>query len=100
MSQTAFAKSEIESNRVVVFSKSFCPYCDATKKLFQGLGVDIKVHELDQMGKSGSELQSALYDMTGQRSVPNVFVNGKHVGGNDDTQAAARQGKLQAMLGL
>jgi glutaredoxin 3 len=38
--------------------------------------------------------------MSGQKSVPNVFVKGKHMGGNDDTQAAAKEGKLQEMLGI
>jgi glutaredoxin 3 len=62
------------------------------------LDVEPKVYELDQMGDEGPELQMALLEITGQRSVPNVFVKGKHVGGNDDTQAAARAGKLQEML--
>lgn len=100
MSQDDFAKSEIASNDVVVFSKSYCPYCTATKELFTGLGVDFKVHELDKMGDAGPELQMALFKMTGQKTVPNVFVKGNHVGGNDATQAAAKQGKLQEMLGI
>jgi glutaredoxin 3 len=48
--------------------------------------------------KSGDLIQDELHKMTGQRSVPNVFVNGQHVGGNDATQAAARSGKLQELL--
>lgn len=36
--------------------------------------------------------------MTNQRTVPNVFIGGKHVGGNDATQALHREGKLMAML--
>ena len=51
----------------------------------------------DQMD-NGPEIQSALLDISGQRTVPNVFVKGKHLGGNDDTQAAARSGKLEEML--
>ena len=70
----------------------------ATKQLFTTLDIDFEVQELDQMGDEGVELQMALFDMTKQRSVPNVFVNGKHLGGNDDTQAAAKNGKLQEML--
>lgn len=92
--------SSIESNDVVVFSKTWCGYCAATKALFADLGVEAKVFELDTMGGDGVEIQKELLAMTGQRSVPNVFVKGKHVGGNDDTQAAARTGKLQEMLGL
>jgi glutaredoxin 3 len=41
-----------------------------------------------------------LLQMTGQKSVPNVFVKGEHIGGNDDLQKAAREGKLQEKLGL
>jgi glutaredoxin 3 len=64
------------------------------------MGVEFKVHELDKMGDEGPELQMALLKMTGQKSVPNVFVKQQHIGGNDMTQAAAKKGKLQEMLGL
>ena len=100
MSQDDFAKSEIDSNDVVVFSKSYCPFCTSTKELFGSMGVDFKVHELDKMGDDGPELQMALFKMTGQKSVPNVFVKGTHIGGTEDTQAAAKEGKLQEMLGV
>ena len=70
----------------------------ATKNLFKSSNVDAEVLELDQMGNEGVELQTALFEKTNQRSVPNVFVNGKHLGGNDDTQAAARNGTLKEML--
>ena len=62
--------------------------------------MNAKVHELDEMGEDGAALQNALLQMTGQRTVPSVFVKGTHLGGNDDTQKAAREGKLQEMLGL
>ena len=62
------------------------------------MSVDAKVIELDQMD-NGNEIQGALLDLSGQRTVPNVFIKGKHLGGNDDTQAAARSGKLEEMLG-
>lgn len=93
-----FIKSENSSNQVVVWSKSYCPYCKATKKLFNSMeGVTVVVHEIDQM-QDGYRLQQDLYRLTGQRSVPNVFVNGRHVGGNDDTQWAHKTGKLRDLL--
>jgi glutaredoxin 3 len=61
------------------------------------MNIDAKVYELDNMD-NGADIQSALLDISGQRTVPNVFVKGKHLGGNDDTQAAARSGKLEEML--
>lgn len=92
-----YVKSEIASNDVVVFSKTYCPYCIATKGLLQDLKINAKVIELDEVA-NGSQIQAALLDLSGQRTVPNVFIKGNHLGGNDDTQAAARTGKLQEML--
>ena len=83
---------------MVVFSKSYCPFCTTTKNLFNSKNIDAKVIELDEID-NGAEIQSALLDLSGQRTVPNVFVKGKHLGGNDDTQAAARSGKLSELLG-
>jgi len=61
------------------------------------MSVNAKVIELDQVD-NGDEIQRALQVISGQRTVPNVFVKGQHLGGNDDTQAAARNGKLKQML--
>mmetsp|Transcript_327 Transcript_327/g.766 ORF Transcript_327/g.766 Transcript_327/m.766 type:complete len:153 (+) Transcript_327:119-577(+) len=96
-SPAEFAKAEIAANDVVVFSKSYCPFCTSTKQLLNKMNIDAKVYELDNMD-NGADIQSALLDISGQRTVPNVFVKGKHLGGNDDTQAAARSGKLEEML--
>jgi len=48
----------------------------------------------------GADIQAALLDLTGQKTVPNVFIKGQHLGGNDVTQEAAKSGKLQEMLGI
>jgi glutaredoxin 3 len=65
--------------------------------LFQSLGEEAMILELD-VRSDGAAIQAELANMTGQRSVPNVFVNGKHVGGNDDTHAAHQSGKLDQLL--
>lgn len=84
---------------MVVFSKSFCPFCKKTKELLEDMNIEAKVYELNKMD-DGADIQDALLEMSGQRTVPNVFVKGEHLGGNDDTQAAAKSGKLSEMLGL
>lgn len=61
------------------------------------MGVDAKVIEFDKVA-DGDAMQAALYKLSGQRTVPNVFINGEHLGGNDDTHAAKRSGKLEEML--
>ncbi|KAJ1619916.1 thioredoxin-like protein [Pavlovales sp. CCMP2436] len=87
----------VSQNDVVVFSKSFCPFCAKTKALFKEMNVKAEVLELDLMD-DGSEYQSELLKMTSQKSVPNVFVKGAHLGGNDDTQKARSSGKLAELL--
>ncbi|KAF8037575.1 hypothetical protein BT93_B0456 [Corymbia citriodora subsp. variegata] len=91
------AKELVSANPVVVFSKSFCPYCVSVKKLLSQLGVNFKAIELDQE-TDGSEIQSALAEWTGQKTVPNVFIGGDHIGGCDTTSAMHNQGKLVPLL--
>ncbi|CAK9161783.1 unnamed protein product [Ilex paraguariensis] len=76
------AKEVVSSNPGVVFSKSYCSYCVSVKKLLTELGASFKAIELDTES-DGSEIQSALAQLTGQRTVPNVFIGGKHIGGCD-----------------
>jgi len=46
----------------------------------------------------GTEIQSELARITGQSTVPNIFINGKHLGGCDSTVAAQKSGKLAELL--
>lgn len=92
-----FAKAEIANNKVVVFSKSFCPFCKKTKSLLNEKGVDFALYELNEMD-NGGDIQDALLEISGQKTVPNVFINGVHLGGNSETQEANASGKLDEML--
>lgn len=76
----------IDENAVAVFSKSYCPYCRASKALLTELGANFYVVELDQVD-DGTEMQAALEDISGQRTVPNIYIDKKHIGGNSDLQA-------------
>ena len=80
-----------------MFSKSFCPFCKATKSLFEDNKVSAKIIELDEMA-NGGDIQDSLAELSGQRTVPNVFINGEHVGGNSDVQSAWGSGELQKKL--
>lgn len=76
------ARSAIKSNNVMVFSTTYCPYCAQVKSLFSELNVDHTAWELD-VREDGAEIRQFLVEETGQRTVPNVFVGGNHVGGCD-----------------
>lgn len=73
-----------------VFSKSYCPYCKATKSLLSEMGVKPYIIELDQVD-DGADIQDALEDMTHQRSVPNIFIGQKHIGGNSELQGKKKE---------
>jgi glutaredoxin 3 len=93
----ASIKETIAASKVTIFSKSTCPFCRKTKSLFDGLGQEYTAIELNEL-ENGPQLQATLLELTGQRTVPNVFVNGKHLGGNDDTHRAAASGTLAELL--
>ncbi|KAF7897121.1 hypothetical protein EAF00_005349 [Botryotinia globosa] len=80
------AEGIIDGNAVAVFSKSYCPYCNSTKKLLTDMKANFYSIELDQVD-DGAAIQSYLAQKTGQSSVPNIFIGQKHVGGNSDLQA-------------
>jgi glutaredoxin len=88
----------IKAHKVVVFSKSYCPYCDRVKDLLKQLSVQFYALELDNIGQEGALLQAALKTKSGQSTVPNVFINGNHIGGCDDTFRLHRNSKLVPML--
>lgn len=94
---SAFVQDTIKSNKVVVFSKTYCPYCVKAKRALQQFTTNFFVVELDQRG-DGDAIQDALLEATGGRSVPRVFVGGKFIGGGDDTAAKAASGELQVLL--
>ncbi|KAJ2743152.1 Glutaredoxin [Coemansia sp. BCRC 34490] len=87
----------ISDNSVMVFSKSYCPYCDRAKRLLDEKGIKFSAIELDNR-KDGSDIQDHLAAISGQRTVPNVFANGHHVGGCDDTFVAFRTTKFVDLL--
>ncbi|KAL8565239.1 hypothetical protein ACOMHN_001137 [Nucella lapillus] len=95
-----FAKNK----KVVMFSKSTCPFCEKAKKVFEKLikeGTlstdDYEVVEIDGDPKC-SDIQDLMQKMTGGRSVPRVFVKGKFIGGGDDVVAMGKSGKLVPLL--
>ncbi|KVH94275.1 Glutaredoxin [Cynara cardunculus var. scolymus] len=82
-------KKTVTDNPVVVYSKTWCSYSSEVKSLFNRLGVQPHVIELDQMGAQGPQLQKVLERLTGQHTVPNVFI---------ETVKLHRKGELEALL--
>ncbi|KAL8473807.1 hypothetical protein ACS0TY_029922 [Phlomoides rotata] len=83
-SPSAFVENVIYSNKIAIFSKSYCPYSLRAKRIFSELEEVPFVVELD-LRDDGYRIQDVLVELVGKRTVPQVFVNGKHIGGSDGT---------------
>uniref|UniRef100_A0A1B6LAX0 Glutaredoxin-2, mitochondrial n=1 Tax=Graphocephala atropunctata TaxID=36148 RepID=A0A1B6LAX0_9HEMI len=92
-----FVITTIASDKVVIFSKSTCPYCTMAKEVFDELKQKYTLIELNKR-EGAAEIQNVLAKMTGARTVPRVFVNGKCIGGGSDVKALHQNGKLKPML--
>ncbi|KAE8709629.1 Glutaredoxin [Hibiscus syriacus] len=90
-------KQIVSSTPVVVFSKTYCVYCNRVKQLLTQLGASYKTIELDEES-DGGEMQAALIEWTGQTTVPNVFIGETHIGGCDSVVAKHQAGQLAALL--
>jgi len=100
-------KAEIEetvkSNKVVVFSKSWCPFCTETTVMLQNMGVaNVKVVEADHRNDEAKFMQT-LKAYTSQGAVPQIFIGGELVKGEkndgyDDITALNEKGELKPML--
>ncbi|KAH7405384.1 hypothetical protein KP509_15G068300 [Ceratopteris richardii] len=97
-SPKAFVKRVIDENRIVIFSKSYCGFCKRAKSVFREMKEEPYVVELD-LREDGGDIQQAVTNLIGRRTVPQVFVHGKHIGGSDDTVEAYHSGRLAKLLG-
>ena len=80
--------------RVEIYTTAFCGFCFAAKALF-----DSKKITYEETGVSDPEKREAMTQRAkGARTVPQIFINGVHVGGYDDLSALERAGKLDPML--
>ncbi|MEN2785198.1 glutaredoxin 3 [Sphingomonas qilianensis] len=81
--------------KVEIYTKAFCPYCTRALKLLSSKNVEVEEFDITMGGPKRAEMLSRA---NGGTTVPQVFINGKHVGGSDDLAALERGGKLDALL--
>ncbi|CAL1297504.1 unnamed protein product [Larinioides sclopetarius] len=87
----------ITKNCVVIFSKTQCTYCRRVKKLLSESNVPFLAVELDKRD-DGNNLQNALQEITGARTVPRVFINKECVGGATDVEKLQKENKLMEKI--
>ena len=81
--------------QVKIYSSDYCPYCHRAKALLQARGVT-DYEEVVVDGKP--DVRAAMAQLVGRTSVPQIFINGRHVGGCDDLHAMDAAGGLVPML--
>lgn len=80
---------------VVIYTGAACPYCDRAKMLLQRKGVTYQEIRVDRDPEGFSVM---LERSGGRRSVPQIFIGERHVGGFDDMAALNLEGKLDPLL--
>ena len=82
-------------SKVVIYTSNTCPYCQQAKRLLDKKGAAYE--EINISTNDGKRYE--MIELAGGRmTVPQIFINRKHVGGNDDLHALERTGKLDALL--
>ena len=81
--------------RVEIFTIAFCPYCDRARALLQRKGVAFQ--EFDAPHGSDAR-RDAIARSGGRTTVPQIFIDGRAIGGSDDLAALDRAGRLDALL--
>ncbi len=80
---------------VKMYTTAVCPYCIRAKSILKNKGVEaIEEIRIDQ----NPEAMKYMMDITGRRTVPQIFIGDKHVGGCDDLMALDSAGGLVPML--
>jgi glutaredoxin 3 len=81
--------------RVEIYTKGWCGYCARAKRLLSDKGVTVEDHDIEfEVGA-----RDVMVDRAGGRtSVPQIFIDGTHVGGSDDLAALDAAGRLDALL--
>ena len=82
--------------KVEIYTKAWCGYCARAKALLGDKGVAFDEYDIRMGGPTRDEM---LKRAPGQTTVPQIFIDGQHIGGSDDLAALNRAGKLDAMLG-
>lgn len=80
--------------KVVMYSTAACPFCQAAERLLLAKGAVIEKIRVDLDPERRAEMQKK----SGRRTVPQIWIDGRHIGGCDDLYALEREGKLNPLI--
>ena len=80
-----------------MYTSAYCPYCSNAERLLNNKGVtEIEKIQID----SAPELRIAMMEKTGRRTVPQIYIGDRHIGGFDDLRALDLSGELEILLAV
>ena len=82
------------STQIIMYTKSWCPYCERARALLKAKGVAFKEIDIE----SQPEQREEMIRRSGRRTVPQIFVGSRHIGGSDDIYELDAAGGLDALL--
>lgn len=81
--------------RIEIYTKAFCPYCTRAKQLLAAKGADYDEFDITMGGSKRNEM---IQRANGRTTVPQIFIDGRHIGGSDDLYSLDREGRLEPLL--
>ena len=81
--------------KVEIYTKTYCGYCMRARDLLEAKRVEFEEYVIDRGGPKRDEMIQRAH---GRTTVPQIFIDGRHVGGCSDLLQLERDGKLNAML--
>ena len=79
---------------VKMYTTAVCPYCIRAKQILKAKGVE----QIEEIRDAQPDERIRMMEITGQRTVPQIFIGSTHVGGHDDLVALDRRGGLMPLL--
>lgn len=80
---------------IVIYVADFCPYCDRAKRLLDAKGVNYKTIDITEDDNIREEM---IEKSSGRKTVPQIFIGKRHVGGFDDLSLLDKQGDLDKLI--
>lgn len=81
--------------KIEIYTKAFCGFCARAKALLDGKGVEYEEFDVTMGGPKHAEM---LERAPGRTTVPQIFIDGRHIGGSDELAALERRGELESLL--
>jgi cysteine synthase A len=98
----AMVRKTIAETPVVMYALEWCEFCWSVRKMFEAAGISYEAVALDsvayQQDNLGGDIRTALLQITGAPTIPQIFVGGAHIGGATETFDAFNDGSLKRRL--